>query len=361
MARRIPSLDGIRAIAVLMVLLGHSVYGLPVAAATVVGWFQVSRVGVSVFFVLSGYLITRLLVEEQRRDGSISLKAFYVRRFFRIIPAYYVYLTCILLASRAGVLTLPRSGVVPAYLFIWNYSPQADGWFYAHTWSLSMEEQFYLLWPPLLAALGLRAGFRLAVGIILVSPLSRLATYALMPAFRGQIPAMLHSHGDVLMFGALLALGSGQPRFEGWVSWLFARKAHVIAGVALVVSTLVGHALRGGYMLPVGLSVEGASIAILLLWLVRNPDSAPGRVLNTRPLIFIGTLSYSIYLWQPAFLHREDIGWAVPFPASLLMVGLAAFASYRLVEAPFLRLRDRALARLRRAPDAVAARPAPHP
>jgi len=124
-ARRIPSLDGIRAIAILFVLIGHSAFGLPPAAASLVRSLEVSRFGVSIFFVLSGYLITRLLADEQLRDGSISLKAFYIRRFFRIVPAYYVYLTIILIAARAGYLTLPSAGIRPAYLFIWNYSPSA--------------------------------------------------------------------------------------------------------------------------------------------------------------------------------------------------------------------------------------------
>src|SRR5664279_3942103 len=208
MARRIPCLDGIRAVAILMVLLGHSSDELSIFAGPI-HTLEVSRVGVSIFFVLSGYLITRLLVEEQERGGSISLKAFYIRRFFRIVPACYVYLTCILIAGRLGYATVPRSGILPAYLFVWNYSPQAEGWFYAHTWSLSMEEQFYLVWPPLLAALGRARGLRLAAAIILIAPASRLVTYALFPSYRGQIAAMLHSHGDALMFGAIPALGSG--------------------------------------------------------------------------------------------------------------------------------------------------------
>ena len=99
-------------------------------------------------------------------------------------------------------------------------------------------------------------------------------------------------------------------------------------------------------MLPVGMSVEGVCIAILLLWLVRNPASRAGRALNTRPLVFIGSISYSLYLWQQAFLHGDDVGPAVPFPLSLILAFLFALASYRLVERPCLRLRDRVLARL---------------
>ncbi|MDB4982612.1 MAG: oatA 1 [Myxococcales bacterium] len=347
MARRIPSLDGIRAIAILLVLLGHSISGLP-AAAFLIEWFEVGSFGVSIFFVLSGYLITRLLVEELERDGSISLKRFYIRRFFRIVPAYYLYLTCILVVSRMGGLTVPRSGILPAYLFVWNYAAHASGWFYGHSWSLSMEEQFYLLWPPVLAALGKARGLRLAVGIILVAPFSRLATYALFPAHRGQITAMLHSHGDILMFGALLALGSGEDKkdknekFERVVSWLFARKAHVVAAFVLFANILIGHALRGSYTLPVGMSVEAACIALLLLWLVRNPGSWVGRPLNTGPMIFIGSISYSLYLWQQAFVALFK------FPWSLALTFLAALTSYHLVELPFLRLRDRVLSGLRR-------------
>ena len=159
MTRRIPSLDGLRAVAILMVIVGHSVHGMSEAgfsAATALYAFHISTMGVSVFFVLTGFLITSLLIAEKAQTGRIRLGNFYVRRFFRIVPVYYTYLTLIMVLASLGRATVPRSGILPAYLFLWNYSPHADGWWFAHTWTLSMEEQFYILWPPLVVILGVK-------------------------------------------------------------------------------------------------------------------------------------------------------------------------------------------------------------
>jgi peptidoglycan/LPS O-acetylase OafA/YrhL len=348
MSSRIPSLDGLRGIAILLVLIGHLSYGLSEQGIVLpfIYMFRMSTTGVSVFFVLSGFLITKLLIDEKERTGAISFWRFYVRRVFRIFPAYYLFLTIILLIAATGRITVPRSAILPAYSFTWNYAPWAGGWWFGHAWSLSMEEQFYLVWPLVVARCSRRQTLWVALLAIVLAPVSRVATYAILPAFRGQIGEMLHTHGDALMFGAVAALCWDDARFHAAIDRWTARRAHVWAALLLVADEYLMWRFRGGFALPVGMTVETACIAFILVWVVRQPSTTFGRLLNWRPLAFVGTISYSLYLWQQAFLREVDEGWSSRFPQSIVLAALAAFASYRLVERPFLRLRDRVIAKL---------------
>ncbi len=351
MTKRIPSLDGLRALAIILVLIGHSAHGLTAAGLPGPGLIyalRLSTAGVAVFFVLSGFLITRLLTSEKERTGTISLRNFYLRRFFRIVPAYYTFLLVMLAVAAVGAISIPRAGVLPAFLFTWNYSPHADGWWFGHAWTLSMEEQFYILWPAIVGALSPRWTARIAVLVIALSPILRVLTYAVWPAGRGLIPAMLHTHGDALMFGALAALWWDHPKFQRALDWCFQKKLHVLALVMLIADEYVMWRLRGGFALPVGMTVESATIALMLAWAVRHPDAAVGRILNWRPLAFVGAISYSLYLWQQAFLRPVEPSWTSRFPISVLLAVAAGLASYYLVERPFLRLRDHVVGRSRR-------------
>jgi peptidoglycan/LPS O-acetylase OafA/YrhL len=335
---RIPSLDGLRGMAILMVLLGHSVTGIHEAGlpgSDAITSLRFGTMGVAVFFVLSGFLITALLMREKAKRGAISLRDFYIRRVFRIIPAYYVFLTLVVIAARMGRLDLPHSAVLPAYTFTWNYSPHAEGWLFGHAWTLSMEEQFYILWPAVVALLSLRRTSMVAIAIIVLSPAIRVATYFACPSLRGLTGSMLHTHGDALMFGAILALLWDSEKFQKAMDWCFARRLHVVAVVLLLVDEEVMFQLRGGFALPIGMTLESACIALFLVWAVRFPDTAAGKFLNWKPLTFVGTISYSLYLWQQV-CFRPGTRW----PLSIGLAVLAALASYNLVERPFFRLRD---------------------
>src|SRR5687767_4093454 len=120
------------------------------------------KLGVSVFFVISGFLITRLLIEERRLHGKISLRGFFRRRVFRIIPAYFVFLAAMVVAWKLGRIDLSWPQVGAAAAFVWNYAG-LPGWTLAHTWSLAIEEQFYLFWPLVLALVGPRRALWFAI------------------------------------------------------------------------------------------------------------------------------------------------------------------------------------------------------
>jgi peptidoglycan/LPS O-acetylase OafA/YrhL len=310
--------------------------------------------GVLMFFVLSGFLITHLLRREFESTGGIKLSSFYLRRTLRIFPAFYFYLGTVGVLTLMGILAIRGSDFLWSGSYLWNYkhlwaSPDgtgAGGWFLGHFWSLSLEEQFYLCWPVTLILVGMRRALWVCIGLIIASPLLRVATYFLFPGSRGQVLMMLHTGADAIMFGCAIALSLGKPQFEDIMSrfqapiWPF---IWVIFGFFLLPrlgGLLPGH-LAGGFGVAVGNTISGLSIAFLVSWLLRNPNSLAGRVLNTRPMAYVGVLSYSIYLWQQLFLTPLNHTWTGCFPWNVACTLIAAQISYWLVERPFLQVRRR--------------------
>jgi peptidoglycan/LPS O-acetylase OafA/YrhL len=345
-SRGIPSLDGLRAVSIALVIVGHVFLvelrdGTPGTKALLMTVGNGS-LGVDVFFCISGFLITSLLKSEVDRSGRIDLINFYIRRSFRIFPAFYCYLLVILGLGALGVLDVfPRTWASSA-VYLRNYWPPFEAsadWFTGHAWSLAVEEQFYLFWPACFALLGRRYAVRLAALMIALFPASRLLTYALLPGLRADLGYMTHTRGDALMVGCLAALLIDHPRFRRALDRAFALRLPLVAiPFLLVVSPLLRERLGGVYLLPFGYSLEALAIVVTLLWLVERPGTPIGRLLNTGLVKHVGIISYSLYLWQQLFTHGA--GWW-SLPATLL----AAEASYRLIERPFLRLRDRLLER----------------
>src|SRR5262249_7861489 len=134
--------------------------------------------GVRVFFVISGFLITGLLMQELARDGRIRLARFYLRRTLRIFPPYYTLLVTLGLASAAGAVTLASHDLTHAATYTSNYY-LGRSWFMGHTWSLSVEEQFYLLWPAVFLIAGPRRGFFIAAAVVVLTPFIRVAEWEL--------------------------------------------------------------------------------------------------------------------------------------------------------------------------------------
>jgi peptidoglycan/LPS O-acetylase OafA/YrhL len=342
---RIDVLDGLRAISIALVLLGHGAEACPEGPLHRVLSFAGSRLahlGVSIFFVLSGYLITRLLIVERKRSSTISLRAFYARRVLRIFPALYVYCFVLFLLVLAGRIAIAPSSFVAALTFTWNYGLGGREWWLGHCWSLAVEEQFYLCWPLLLALSGPRRAKQVALGVIAIEPFLRTATYFVFPAQRPLIGDMGHTRIDTILFGCVLALLEEEPavvaRLRKHADW----KA-LAAVAALFLSGLLMGRFRGLWLMPLGHTVEGFSIALIISWAVCAAPANPAvQVLCAKPVTWLGRISYSLYLWQQLFLARE--GWRpIPFPWTIIAAIAAAAASYYLVEQPILRMRGRLL------------------
>jgi peptidoglycan/LPS O-acetylase OafA/YrhL len=348
--RNIPSLDGMRAISIALVLIGHSNEIVSRFTKIPQGCLlALAHTGVMVFFVISGFLITNLLMKECNATGDIRLKRFYLRRAFRIFPPFYVYLGIIFLLTLVGVFHAALQTFLAAALYSTNYYVGRDAGFIGvqHIWSLSIEEQFYLLWPALLLWLGRRKSISLALVILLVSPLVRAITYQfLAPQNRAMVDRMFHSSMDTIMFGCLLALLWRSERFLKLARPLIAdRTGSLLMGVAvvflLVLDPVLNLRYRGGYHLLAGMTLQGLAISAILLRVVHRPEKLSGRLLNVGAVRHIGIISYSLYLWQNIIIGE----WQRFFPFDLLALLAVAEASYWLVERPALRLRDRIEAR----------------
>jgi peptidoglycan/LPS O-acetylase OafA/YrhL len=333
---RLRSLDGLRAVSILMVLLGHS-SGTRGFVRLNFGIGDFAHLGVLVFFVISGFLITTLLMHEYDQHGRISLRLFYARRSVRIFPASYAYLTVIGLLWAIGFLHLTWSDIVHGITYTMNFAP-VRSWQVGHLWSLSVEEQFYLLWPLTFAALGQKKGTWAAFGVLLLGIAARGFNRVFLIGTPLHDLEMFPMVADSLVAGCLLALLREQLEKRRWYLRLF----HPVWSLALLALVLVLNRFGGYTAIDIlGISFVNIAIAVLVHRSVYLSHSPLGLFLNWRPVVFIGVLSYSLYVWQQLFLNRHSAAWINAFPQNILFVAIAAMASYFLLEKPFLALRSR--------------------
>ena len=345
--RNIPSLDGLRAVSIMLVIISHAsinfweIYkdSLGKTASIIQVSLLAGHLGVTIFFVISGFLITTLLLREQMREQKINLFKFYFRRTFRIFPPYYVYLGVILLLAILGVVEIPLRKFISPFTYTTNYFPDV-GWFLAHSWSLSVEEQFYLLFPAFLMFLGRK---RIVGGICLViaaAPLFRLF-YLLKNPMMDVTPIYFETIADSLASGCLLAVTR---------DWLHTRKLYSIllqSNFSILTSVLLAFGINWISHFPkyyskplyLGLliTVQNAGIVFCVDYFVTNSEGKAGRFLNAKPIVFIGTISYSLYLWQEPFLTPL---LDLPFIVKFLLIIIVAVISYYFVEKPSLKLRN---------------------
>lgn len=323
---RIPSLDGIRALSILLVLASHFGPSLHYshdlwAVANCYG-----KVGLRIFYVLSGFLITHLLMRERDRTGAISVKAFYVRRAYRILPAAYLYMVLIIVIFHAG---FQFKDIAFAFTYLSAYSTYIPHKL-SHLWSLSVEEQFYLLWPAVMATAVIRER-RVAVGVILLAPLVRLLLISGGWSNGPLFP--LATSVDALAMGCLLALT--QDTLSKW-SKLFTHRRFWVIWLLTALLPLIDLAGHGRIYQVAIVPVLHVGIALCM----QNAIVIRHRVLNSAISIWIGTISYSLYLWHRPFDEASSHSWYAAFPANFLLMLGAALASYYFVEQPMLKLRD---------------------
>lgn len=353
----LPALDGLRAIAVSLVLWVHLpfIQGSAVAKAvwSVGQAIRAGYIGVDLFFVLSGFLITRILLDERVRTGSISLRVFYTRRALRIFPIYYL---CI--AVYALAFPFDGEALLSLVTYTFNYyhplNPTPNP--LEHTWSLAVEEQFYLVWPALVTLIPLARGRRICGTFIPV--LAMLVALLLAATLESALAANLIYMSSAtrmmsLSLGAALAFRelarAPSPRWRPY--------AELVAGAALLAADQGGRSLglipAGGWYWTVALlGYALVSVgAVSLLIASRDRLAATARaVLSLRPLRYVGRISYGLYLYHylllfllglapyQVFTTGAPAGW-VALAAGVTFA--TAALSYRFIEAPLLRLKDR--------------------
>lgn len=347
-AQKIPSLDGFRALSILVVMASHS--GLQ---DRIPGVF-----GVTVFFFISGFLITTLLTDEYRRSGTIAVGAFYMRRFLRLFPPLFVFIALTGAVWIAMGQQLHPLGVLGALAYMTNYLvifvPQIMQGIGGQLWSLAVEEHFYLFFPWLMLFLLPRRKMLVPtlVGLCITSLVVRIGVALSAPEAATQYNGIAtECRMDAILYGALAAILRDAPQARGLLERL---TRPYIVGIVLAV-LLATFLIRDPFFRSTTrYTIQSLALVPPILALTSTSRFPAVRaLLDSRPLVTIGVLSYSLYLWHLAGLELGTsvamhlalptisgwvLGWVITFGAAAL--------SYRFVERPFFSLRRRFGSRL---------------
>lgn len=342
--RYLPQLDGVRAIAVLAVLAEHAQLSFAVGGG----------VGVDLFFVLSGYLITTLLLQEFAATGTISLRSFYGRRIRRLLPALVAVAAFSFIAFsivRPFETNATILGIVTSLLYIscWfrAFGISELGWF-GHTWSLSVEEHFYFFWPPLLLWIcrrGIGNLRRWVLGLFALAVVYRVVTAA-TGASGARLKNSPDLRADQLLAGcalAVLLLGMRSYRAERWDKWWTMLVALSIADLARMV--VFPFAFGLAWFRNASADVVAVEAAVIIGYLVVRNRSLLTRTLSHPSLVWLGRRSYAVYLWHlPLFGLLGFKGQPTPYRvggrfAAVVLTFVAAWASFKWVESPLYKRR----------------------
>lgn len=311
-------MDGLRAISIALVVAGHLGKN---GHAPLIFKSYLTDLGVDFFFIISGYLITTILLEEWRQHSTINLREFYLRRAYRIFPAAFVFM---FIAIAIYWRQMHWYNVAAAFLYVANFDASRP-WIFGQLWSLGVEEQFYLIWPSVLRK-WYQHRTTILIGVSILAPLIQALLYFVkVPGGNfGAWPGV----ATTLAAGCLLAILAPRIPKIG-KSWAFA----MLVATFLISFFDANTPPKTLVLLFLLQPLKHFCMAGLVWHVVQNPY----RVLNCLPAIWLGRISYSLYLWQQPFCADPKLQSAY----LTFFAVLCAASSYYLVEKPMLRLRDR--------------------
>jgi peptidoglycan/LPS O-acetylase OafA/YrhL len=351
-----PGIAGLRACSVALVIFDHLGFQNDIFRGCENSWFwpviefiRDGQIGVNMFFIISGFLITSLLLKEEETYGSISVRDFYVRRTLRIFPAYYFLLLVYVIAQAAGLLWINGESWFTAVTYTKYFNWRME-WYTAHAWSLSIEEHFYLFWP-LVFLLGRQARKNFTIAAICIVPFVRIYLNFYPNRYMNELT--IFTRIDAIALGCLFAMY--RERIISFLSphW---RKMFYGSFILLVLiryaPALAEKAGLEFIFVPLGTTygtVANLLIAIIMMYAVFGPKGVSYRLLNSAVMRYLGALSYSVYLWQQVFLYKTNM-WINQFPQNLVLIAMAALFSYYVIEKPFLRLKSQFKGKYARVP-----------
>lgn len=339
-----PALDGVRGIAMLLVFCAHTKPNLLSSGA----------IGVDLFFVLSGFLITTILLSEHSLTGRISLRNFYIRRALRLLPALFTMVamsTIFIAIKHPDQLAMTASNTQAIALYYWNWvlvihrgePGWTYQWFFGHLWSLSVEEQFYIVWPFVVSALLMLRS--LAFPVVLISGIAASTIARVLLWDENHLMNLYFRtdlHSDGLLFGALGAWFVA----TGWQPSTTQSKTISIAGAVSLATFIMAsyfNLFRSGISFNGGWTALNALATLAIVSLVISPLPAMQRILSSWPLIWTGKISYGLYVWHLLvfFYCRQVVPLAQPWPdmTAILLSYVIAGISFYFLERRFLQLK----------------------
>jgi peptidoglycan/LPS O-acetylase OafA/YrhL len=366
--RRVPELNLLRGIAVLLVIYVHvqyfsdwySVVLPPFARRLIAHTAKHGWIGVDLFFVTSGYLISSLLFTAYERTGRIDFGNFFFRRGLKIWPAFWVLIAVTLIVDRFAHIPIQRGAVIDELLYLQNYRPGIWG----HTWSLAVEEHFYIALPLLMILMlrfrrGMADPFRSIVAVFVVVSIIALAfrlyqlSGGVTPENHWKTREETHCRADGLMFGVLLCYFATYHNAGMKLFLSTARAWQVTLAFALVTIPLCFNILASYFSNTIGYTMIYVGCGLFIVQIQRWSSPLKTRLLSAlNPISRIGVYSYSIYLWHQPVQHV--MFWAVQrlslSPGLSAVIGVAGYifgsvalgaAMSKLVELPILRLREK--------------------
>lgn len=348
---RIHTLDGWRAVAILLVIAGHGAHYSPYRDML---WANLWCLGVDIFFVLSGYIITLRFIQERQRSSTIDLRSFYVRRAFRILPLVFTYLgTLCVLSLLVNLVDFHPSEITGSLLFFRNYQLAAmeQGFYTTHFWSLSIEEHFYLLWPAIfLWQRNRRSLWFAAIGACACAAW-RLFDCTHPDSWIGRLlpgsnnffrQIRTDARFDGLLVGCALAMILSRQPVRNFMLRNFPKEIPLFAAVLLMlnIERTSGWPTLSSYLIV--FAMVGSTLVV--------EEGLAHKWLNSRLMVWMGTVSYSAYVWQELFMTRpgptlSPLGWLGYFPFNLICVFAVSALSYYCIERPCIEQGRRLLAR----------------
>lgn len=326
---RLRTVDGLRAFALTLVLFNHAsrTTGFPpwLAPLSQDPHLGFAGHGVKLFFVISGFLITSMLLRELQRTGAIDGRAFLLRRARRIFPPYFAFVLILGVLRFAGFFQFESRHFLAALTFTGGAGGELG-----HLWSMAVQEQFYLVWPLILIVGGRSIAGGCALAAVILVPIARVVLATLSP----DTTSVYLTYGasiDTLALGCLLALGRERLAGHRWFNRIVDSPwsiplLYVVAGASVIIGWRPSLLLRT--------PLVSLAVVLLLERCLRYPDRGVGRLLNMRWIVYLGSASFSIYLWQQPFLDLFSTPSTSSFPANLLVGIAAGLVSWRLLEQP---------------------------